>query len=292
MNELIQVGSRSYYIEGMAKIGLYRLNDTEVCLIDSGIDDEAGKAALELIAGNGWRLKTVVNTHGHADHVGGNRYLQQHTGCRIFMNSAECAITQHPLLNTSLLYGGYPCGDMRNKLLLAHESDIMEMTHTDFPSELEPVALHGHSMGMTGIHTPDDVLFVADALVSERMLERHTISFLYNVKEHLVTLDRMQGLSASVYVPSHAPATEDIGALTVLNREKIRQVEAKLNELCSQPATAEELTRRLFALYHLPDSMEQYMLISSTVRSYLSWMRDSGSLTCEVNDGRLLWRTV
>ncbi len=43
MYELIQVSEQSYYIQSPAKIGLVRLNDQEVCLIDSGNDKDAGR---------------------------------------------------------------------------------------------------------------------------------------------------------------------------------------------------------------------------------------------------------
>ena len=43
MYELIQVSGNSYYIQSPAKIGLYRLSDSEVCLIDSGNDKDAGR---------------------------------------------------------------------------------------------------------------------------------------------------------------------------------------------------------------------------------------------------------
>lgn len=42
MYELTQVAGNSYYIQSPAKIGLVRLNDADVCLIDSGNDKEAG----------------------------------------------------------------------------------------------------------------------------------------------------------------------------------------------------------------------------------------------------------
>ena len=37
MYELNQVGERSYYIQSPAKIGLFRLNDTDVCLVGSTV---------------------------------------------------------------------------------------------------------------------------------------------------------------------------------------------------------------------------------------------------------------
>ena len=43
MYELVQITERSYYIQCPAKIGLVRLNDADVCLIDSGSDKDAGQ---------------------------------------------------------------------------------------------------------------------------------------------------------------------------------------------------------------------------------------------------------
>ena len=46
MFELIRAGECSYYIDCPAKMGLYQASDSEVYLIDSGNDKEAGKKAL------------------------------------------------------------------------------------------------------------------------------------------------------------------------------------------------------------------------------------------------------
>ena len=49
MYELVHVSGSSYYIQSPAKIGLVKLNDTEVCLIDSGNDKDAGKKVKKLL---------------------------------------------------------------------------------------------------------------------------------------------------------------------------------------------------------------------------------------------------
>lgn len=43
MYELNKASKQSYYINCPAKIGIYKANETDVYLIDSGNDKEAGK---------------------------------------------------------------------------------------------------------------------------------------------------------------------------------------------------------------------------------------------------------
>lgn len=43
MCELIRASDKTYYINFPAKIGIYKINDNDVCLIDSDNDKYAGK---------------------------------------------------------------------------------------------------------------------------------------------------------------------------------------------------------------------------------------------------------
>ena len=48
--------------------------------------------------------------------------------------------------------------------------------------------------------------------------------------------------------------------------------------------------QKLFAHYGLTMNFEQYVLVGSTVRSYLSWLKDGGRLDALFEDNTLLWR--
>ena len=45
----------------------------------------------------------------------------------------------------------------------------------------------------------------------------------------------------------------------------------------------------MFNGYGLTMNFEQYVLVGSTVRSYLSWLKDTGKLAAEFQDNMLLW---
>ncbi len=292
MFELNQVGERSYYINCPAKIGIYKANDTEVYLIDSGNDKDAGRKIRKILSENGWSLKGIINTHSNADHIGGNKYLQQQTGCKIFADGIEAAFTKYPLLEPSFLYGGYPCKDLRHKFLLASESDVCEITDADFPKELEVIPLRGHFFDMIGIRTPDNVVFLADCISSKSTLEKYQISFIYDVAEYLNTLDKVETMEAAMFVPAHSDVTNNIKSVVQLNRQKVFDISNDIQSILKTPMCFEELLKRLFDEYGLTMNFEQYVLVGSTVRSYLSWLKDNGKIRAAFTDNSLMWSSL
>lgn len=291
MYELIQIpDTNCYYIQSPAKIGLVKLDDCRVCLIDSGSDKDAGRKVRQHLDANGWQLSAIYNTHSNADHIGGNKYLQGQTGCQIYAPGIECAFTRRPILEPSFLYGGYPCKDLRHKFLLAQESDARLLTPDVLPEGFALLPLPGHFFDMAGFRTPDDVVYLADCLSSKETLEKYQISFIYDVAAYLKTLETVQTLEARMFVPAHAEATTDIAPLARYNIQKVQEIAQKILDLCREPLCFESLLQQLFAHYGLVMNFEQYVLVGSTVRSYLAWLKDEGRLQAEFDNNLLLWR--
>lgn len=290
MYELIQVSEQSYYIQSPAKIGLVKLNKQDVCLIDSGNDKDAGRKVRQLLEANGWRLTAIYNTHSNADHIGGNKYLQGQTGCMIYAPGIDCAFTHHPILEPSFLYGGYPCKELRHKFLMAQESDAQELTKESLPEGLEIIPLPGHFFDMVGFRTPDDVVYLADCLSSRETLDKYQIGFIYDVAAYLNTLEMVKSLRAKMFVPAHAAASEDVTELAQYNIDKVLEIADKITGICREPLCFEVILQKLFADYGLTMNFEQYVLVGSTVRSYLAWLKDNGRVNTLFEDNMLLWQ--
>lgn len=289
MYELIQITEHTYYIQSPAKIGVFRLNDDDVCLIDSGNDKEAGSKVKKILDANGWNLTAIYNTHSNADHIGGNKYLQSQTGCKIFAPGIECAFTNHTLLEPSFLYGGFPVKELRHKFLMAQESSAEYLTHDKLPEGFEMIPLEGHFFDMAGFRTPDNVIFLADCLSSKATLEKYQIWFIYDVGEYLNTLERVKELDADFFVPSHAEVAEDISELAEFNINKVNEIADNILKICSEPLNFECILQKVFAHYNLNMNFEQYVLAGSTVKSYLSWLKNSGRLNAYFYENMLLW---
>lgn len=290
MYELVQVGAQSYYIQSPAKIGIYLKNDSDVYLIDSGNDKDAGRRVRKVLDQNGWTLKAILNTHSNADHTGGNRYLQKQYGCPVFASGIEADFANHPLLEPSFLYGGYPFKDLRHKFLMAEPCEATYLPDPGFPQEVEVIPLPGHFFDMVGFRTPDGTVFLADCLSSAATLEKYHLTFIYDVAAYLETLDKVSAMEARMFVPSHADAVEDIRPLAELNQKKVYEVAERIKACCETPAAFETVLQRIFTAYHLQMTYEQYVLVDSTVRSYLAWMKDAGEVEAVFSDNMLLWK--
>lgn len=289
MYELIQATEQSYYIENPSKIGIVKLNEADVCLIDSGSDKDAGRKVRQILDAHNWHLTAIYNTHANADHIGGNKYLKGQTGCKIYAPDINCEFTKHPVLEPAFLYGGFPPKDLRHKFLMAQESDAEELTKETLPDGFEIIPLPGHYFDMVGFRTPDDAVFLADCLSSRQTLDKYQISFIYDVDAYIKTLERVKTMTAKIFIPAHAEATEDIVPLAQYNIDKVWETAEQIASLCQTPTTFEDLLQKLFTACGLTMNFEQYVLIGSTVRSYLAWLKDTGRLTAAFEENKLLW---
>lgn len=291
MYELIPAGEKTWIIQCPAKIGIYEGSDG-VTLIDSGNDKEAAKKVQRILEANNWGLKRIVNTHSNADHIGGNAALQQRTGCAVLGTALENAFARFPHLEPSFLYGGYPVRELRNKFLQAAPSQPSgDVDDTAVPG-LSFFRLPGHFFDMIGVHTDDDVCFIADSVFSEHVLQKYHINFIYDVQAYLDTLEMLRGVQARLFVPAHAEVIDDLGPLLDANRDKVMQTRDLLLDICRPGLIFEDILHRVFQHYGLTMDFNQYVLVGSTIRSYLAWLHDAGLIGCSFEENYLRWRTV
>ncbi len=289
--ELVKLGEKTYYIKNPTNIGIYKIDEKNVYLIDSGNDKDAGKKILKIIDEQGWNVKGIITTHSNADHIGGNKVIQERTNCDIFAYNIEKAFTENPILEPSFLYGAYPFKDITNKFLLAKESKVTNIEN-NLPEGLEYFNLKGHFFDMIGIKTSDNVYFLADSLFSQETITKYHLFFVYDVKEFLNTLEYLKGLDGKLYIPSHSEASEDISSLIELNENKVKEILNKIYNICNEARTFEQILKIIFDDYQLVMNANQYVLVGSTIKSYLSYLCDEEKITYEFKDNQMFWKQI
>ena len=215
--------------------------------------------------------------------------MQVQTGCRIYAPGIEQDFTNHPILEPSFLYGGNPVKELRHKFLMAQESDAEPLTADVLPAGWEIIELPGHSFNMVGFRTPDDTVYLADCLSSRETLEKYQVAFLIDPEAYIATLEMVKQMKARIFVPSHAEPAEDISGLAQYNIDKVHEIAERIIDICKEPISFEQILQRVFRDYKLEMTFEQHSLVGSTVRSYLSWLKDTGRITARFEDDLLLW---
>lgn len=290
MFELIQAAENTFYINCPAKMGIYRLPNHNVIVIDSGNDKEAGRKILKIINEHNWTLEAIINTHSNADHIGGNKFLSDRTGCKIYAKGIEKTFCEFPVLEPAFLFGGFPHKQLRHKFLLAEPSHVEDITACMLPQNMETFPLKGHYFDMIGVKTPDDVYFMADCVSSETVLGKYHIAFIYDIAEYLKTLDNIEQIKGKLFIPAHTDAVETMKPLAGINRQKVFEIIETIKHICEQPSSFEGILKKIFDHYNLTLDITQYVLVGSTIKSYLSYLVDHNIVTIEIQDNNLLWK--
>ena len=273
MYNLKQAGKNTYYISGPNKVGIYTYGNGKCFLIDAGNSDLEGKRIYEIIKGQGWQLEGIINTHSHADHIGGNPYLQEQTGCVILASDIEDTFTKYPILEPAFMYGAMPPNRLQKKFLMAQPSKVT----TDMsllPRGLSTFPLPGHWINMIGVKTDDDVYFVADSLFPEHVLKTIHIGTIYDCEEFYNTLDFLDTLQGpgKFFVPTHAAEGSDISRITELNRKELDSICEYILKICKRPLALNMITKKAIDHYEISLNYIQYTLICGTLKAIISYL--------------------
>lgn len=88
---------------GMLEANCYILSDQEAgegIIVDPGDEAEKIAAAVE---DQGLKIKYIINTHGHYDHIGADLELRERFGAELLVHEADGHMLEDPLANLSFI---------------------------------------------------------------------------------------------------------------------------------------------------------------------------------------------
>lgn len=289
-SRLEHIEGSAWFVPGPTNIGMVLLEDG-VWLIDSGNDKDAGRKILKIIKEQGWTLTGIINTHSNADHIGANSYLQNQTGCSIVAHQTEAAFIADPHLEADFLYGGYAYRELRNKFFEAKSSEVTSYISPD--NNIGPInfiPLPGHFFGMTGILIDNGVFFLGDALAGEHVLDKYSIPFIYDVIAYRKSIQTIAETEARFFIPSHGEITENIGPLAGLNLRRVDEIISCLNDMLTDRLVFDSILKKVCDRFSVSLDYAQYVLVGSTIRSFLSYLHNEEIIDFIFEDNSMYWQ--
>lgn len=231
---------------------------------------------------------SIINTHSHADHIGGNSFLQSKYKSRIFATKLESAFIENPVLEPAYLWGALPFKGIDNKFLLAKPSVVTDIIDYGTNEELNVniIPLPGHSFDMIGILTnlPDKrIFFVADSIVSSQTIQKYKVYFLVDVAQHLKTLDSLKlwvENDVSFIVPSHGEvynlesdeSKEEFLKLVESNKNVVKETLNTIIDYLDVPRTIDDVVSHVAEKFFLSLDATGYVLLLQTLKAYCNYL--------------------
>ena len=282
-------------LPGGTNIGVVIANDGRAVLIDSGLNDTPARKALRYVREElGTEIAAILNTHGHADHFGGNAWLVKRTDAMVYAPDLDEMTLRHPLMQPIMLYGGAdPVDALRTSFLVAEASPVHGLIQSGKNQvagiELEAIPMPGHSLNQLG-YLIDGVFFCADVVFPAATLEKYPIPYLHGLTAHLASLDVASRVHCNHVVPGHGATVFSIETLVARNRAAIDAVIAALLTVIDRPMLADEICRELFVHMEVPIADSQaYYLLRPTVNAYLAHLERTGDIRLEMERSSVVW---
>ena len=288
--KLNKIGEKTYYIASDTNIGIYMTGPGRVCLIDTGSRGD-GEKIDEVLTEQGWELDFIINTHTHIDHIGGNKYLMEKYDVPAYCTEIDKMFAEYEDMEASYMNGGKPASKLRH--IFKHPGKIGFRSIEECPLHgLEWRLLPGHTFGMIGVKTPDDVWLLGDAYLSKAYMQKRSFGYLVDAEEYLATLEMLKGLEGQLFVPAHGVAEEDISEILEMNVANQHMLIEAVKDACSGGAGLDQVISKMYEVTKMRTNEANHALLSSTVKCYLTYLQDRGELECGFEDGVMVWKRV
>lgn len=291
------LNGRAHVAPGGVNIGVVFAGDDQAILIDTGLNDTSVRKVLRHLRDCGRTVSSIVTTHGHADHFGGNAFAVKRTGARVYAPAWDETVLRYPLFQPLTLFAGAdPPQSMRGSFMVADASPVDVIYEAgDLMVDgvmFQVIGLPGHSGNQMGLLV-DDVFYCADVVLPGRVLELYRMPYLYSARDHIQSLQVAAGVNLVAAVPGHGPIVDDVRPLVQQNLEIVHDVADRIVKIAAAPAMPEDiLAEVLDQLGANPQDPAAYYLLHPTVFAFLTYLEADGRLVHRIERGRSLWQAT
>lgn len=288
MFKLVQCAKNTYYLDCFANTGVYDLGDGEAVLID-GCDHKKSYSDLDKhLLEKGLNVSMIINTHAHIDHITGDRFFRDKYGCEVYSSDVEHHLIDLCNLEGQIYFNGLPVNRERSYFFRPVGVKAKPVSEAKLPQGFEILPLAGHSFGMIGVKTPDNVWFLGDSVLSKETFESYKLPFFFDINKSIETLKMLCTLEGDFFVPAHDEPCADIAPLARYNAQCLERLKEYFLSISDQ-RTLEEIFALCAKQLELRVENDQYGKLLTTVKGFLQALIEDGKLWGEVRDYKLVY---
>jgi glyoxylase-like metal-dependent hydrolase (beta-lactamase superfamily II) len=295
---LVQAQGNSFFFDSIFSIGVY-IKDREVILIDSGISKDLAKDLNKSLMEANYRVVAIINTHCHGDHCGGNAFFQEkYPEMKIFSTVTEKPFIEDPLLAPICFCGGAAAFEGLKKCKPLTPQQGSKVTDIIAPYQdqkiticgetFEIITLPGHTRGMIGVRTPDNVLYCGDAVFGEGTFKKYPILYYTFIGDTLNSFKKLRSLipDTAVSILYHGGIVPNLIALIDDHEKRILETKNTVfSTLQAQPLSIEEITAKIMQRYMIPDDLISYTLTKTPIQAYVAELERENLVEIRVTGG-------
>lgn len=282
--ELRHVYGRTYAAVGAtALMPVYKLTERDIVLMDTGYARLDRSALVNLIEGNGFRLRGIICSHAHFDHTGNVRYLQQRYGCQAAAQIIEAGISVNPDAYRAN-YVALTYGKSREYLLEeCFPADVIipaDAEHLDFcGARFGILQLPGHSAGHIGVVTPDGVAYLGDCLIDEEQIAAAKLPTSMFIARDLESKESLRNLRRPAYIIAHKQVLTDIGPLIDRNIDFIHDKGRELLEDLEDGMSFDQWIYAFCQRENVRTRNEfKFSIVERNFANFVDWLTDEGKV--------------
>ncbi len=280
INKLI--GNTSYY-SAFSNVGIVDTGNGDVILVDTCDHPRMIRGLDRLLGAKNLRVKTVIDTHCHVDHIAGNKYFSDKYGCEILAPKGEVFFIENPDLEAKFYYAGIDTEKSRNPFFMVDPTVAKVITPENTPEGLEIISLPGHSFDMIGVRTQDDVVFLADAILSKKTWDEHKLPFFYNINAALETLEEIKNMKGKLFVPAHDVPTENVGELAEYNIMRMKERKELVYDIC-EGLSFDDMFASLIEKLNLHLVTSKYPMYAVMLRNFLQSLVEDKAIYAKLDE--------
>ena len=202
-------------VVGVLQVNCYIIEDIEtgdIAVVDPGDNSTALK---KLVVEKSDKIKYILLTHGHFDHIGYAKELKSITNAQLVIGKQEEPFLSDSNLNLALSFFGIPVSTVTADITLEDNDELMLGKTT-----IKYISTPGHTKG-SGCYIADNCIFTGDTLMKMSMGRTDfptssnadmtaSLKKLYNLNENYIVYPGHGGASTLEYEKKYNPYLNNI----------------------------------------------------------------------------------